>query len=58
MKYTIIKDYPLKEKMDKKKLTIRQLAQAAGVHYTYVSRLLTGKSHATEEMKDKLDAVL
>jgi plasmid maintenance system antidote protein VapI len=58
MKYTVIKEYPIREKMDKKKLNIRQLAQAAGVHYTYVSRLLTGKSHATEEMKNKLDAVL
>jgi len=58
MKYTIIKEYPLKEKMDKKKLTIRQLSHLAGVHYTYVSRLLTGKSTATESMKDKLDAVL
>jgi plasmid maintenance system antidote protein VapI len=58
MKYTITKEYPLKEKMDKKKLNIRQLAEKAGVHYTYISRLLTGKSHATEEMKNKLDAVL
>lgn len=58
MKYTVIKDYPLKEKMGKKKLTIRQLAEKAGVHYTYVSRLLTGKSTATEEMKNRLDTCL
>jgi plasmid maintenance system antidote protein VapI len=58
MKYTIIKEYPLKEKMEKKKLTIRSLSELSGVHFTYISRLLVGKSVATEEMKNKLDAVL
>lgn len=58
MKYTITKEYPLKEKMYKKRLTIRQLALQSGVHYTQVSRLLSGKSIATEVTKNKLDAVL
>jgi len=58
MKYTIIKDYPLREKMDRKKLTIRQLSTLSGVHYTYISRLLTGKSVASEELKLKLESVL
>lgn len=58
MKYSITKEYPLREKMDKKRLTIRQLGVLAGVHYTYISRLLSGTSTATEEVKNKLDAVL
>lgn len=58
MKYTIIKDYPLREKMENKKLTIRQLSNLSGVHYTYISRLLTGKSVASEELKLKLESVL
>jgi transcriptional regulator with XRE-family HTH domain len=58
MKYTIVKDYPLRLKMDKKKLTIRKLAEKSGVHFTYISRLLTGKSVASEEIKNKLDNVL
>lgn len=44
--------------MDKEKLTIRQLALSSGIHYTYLSRLLTGKSIASEEVKNRLEAVL
>lgn len=44
--------------MDRKRLTIRQLAEKSGVDYTYISRLLTGKSIASEDMKNKLEQAI
>jgi len=44
--------------MDKAGLTIRELGKQSGVHYTHISRLLTGKSRASVEVLEKLKAVL
>lgn len=54
MKYKVIKHFPLRELMNHKGHTCRSLGKAAGVHYTYISRLLKGKSIATETMVEKL----
>lgn len=54
MKYTVIKTFPLRKTMLRKGLTIRKLSELSGVHFTFISRLLTGKSIASEEVKNKL----
>jgi len=58
IRYTIIKEYPLRKKMDKAGLTIRGLSERSGVHYTYISRLLAGKSIASEAILEKLKSSL
>ena len=58
IEYIETKKYPLRKKMDKKHLTIRQLGELSGVHYTYISRLLTGKARASKEVINRLDACL
>jgi len=58
IRYTITKEYPLRKKMDKAGLTIRQLGERSGVHYTYISRLLTGKGIASEAILEKLKSSL
>ena len=58
IRYTITREFPLRKKMDKANLTIRGLAKRSGVHYTYISRLLTGKSIASEAILEKLKSSL
>jgi len=58
IKYTVIKEYPLRKKMNEANLTIRALAVRSGVHYTYISRLLTGKGIASEDILEKLKSSL
>jgi len=58
MQYSIIKSYPLRERMRLKGLTIRKLSVLSGVHYTYISRLLSGKSVGSENIMTKLKNVL
>ena len=55
---TTIVEYPLREKMAEKGMSIRQLAQASGVDYTYISRLLSGKSQASPNVFDRLRTAL
>jgi len=58
IKYTVIKEYPLRKKMADAGLTIRGLAERSGVSYVYISRLLTGKSIASEAILAKLKSAL
>lgn len=54
MQIITLTHYPLREKMQENNWTIRELAIEAGVHYTFISRLLTGKSNAKPETAQKI----
>ena len=47
---THIVEYPLRQKMDEQNMSIRKLGKLANVHYTYISRLLKGKSRASSQV--------
>lgn len=49
MKYTITRQFPLRQKMKKHGLTIEALATAVGVNKSTISRILSEKVEAKEE---------
>lgn len=49
-----ITEYALEAKMKEQKVSIRQLADRANVHYTFISRLLSGKARCTPTIYNKL----
>lgn len=53
-----VHEYPLRKKMDEQGMSIRQLAEKSGVDYTYISRLLKGKSRASVVIADKIRTAL
>lgn len=48
------KEFPLEKEMKKRNLSIREIAQKSGVHYTFISRLLSNKSNASTIVYNKL----